>query len=71
MPPEHLQSPQPTLSPADPDAPVEPGTADYAPSGVDRSLIRWMLELTPLERLQVIQDQVNAIQEFKASIDTH
>jgi hypothetical protein len=45
--------------------------ADYSESGVDRSLIRWMLELTPGERLQVIQDQVNAIQEFKEKLDSH
>ena len=34
---------------------------DYSPDGVDLSLIRWMLSLTPAERLQVLQRHVNAI----------
>ena len=43
---------------------------DYASSGVDRSLIRWMLSLSPTERLLVIQQQVNAIQEMKEQVDS-
>ncbi len=43
---------------------------DYGQSGVDRSLIRWMLSLSPTERLLVIQQQVNAIQEMKEQIDS-
>lgn len=34
---------------------------DYSDDGVDLTLIRWMLSLTPAERLQVLQRQVNAI----------
>lgn len=34
---------------------------DYSEDGVDLTLIRWMLSLTPAERLQVLQDHVNAI----------
>jgi len=34
---------------------------DYSEDGVDLTLIRWMLSLTPAERLQVLQRQVNAI----------
>lgn len=41
---------------------------DYAESGVDRSLIRWMLSLSPIERLMAIQQQVNAVQDMKAQI---
>ena len=38
---------------------------DDTQSGVDRSLIRWMLSLSPTERLLAIQQQVNAIQELR------
>lgn len=43
----------------------------YAESGVDRALIRWMLSLSPAERLQVVQQQLNAIEAMKAKIDPH
>ncbi len=45
-------------------------SSDYAASGVDRSLIRWMLSLSPTERLMAIQEQVNAVQEMKEQIDS-
>ena len=31
----------------------------YAPDGVDLTVIRWMLRLTPTERLAVLQDLVD------------
>ena len=34
---------------------------DYSEDGMDLTLIRWMLSLTPAERLQVLQNQVDAI----------
>ena len=34
---------------------------EYSEDGVDLTLIRWMLSLTPLERLQYLQRHVNAI----------
>lgn len=34
----------------------EPPEPDISPDGVDLSLIRWMLSLTPLERLNALQD---------------
>jgi hypothetical protein len=34
---------------------------DYSDDGVDLTLIRWMLSLTPAERLEFLQRQVNAI----------
>jgi hypothetical protein len=43
---------------------LKPQTAygpEYSEDGVDLSLIRWMLSLTPAERLQFLQRQVNAI----------
>jgi hypothetical protein len=34
---------------------------DYSEDGVDLTLVRWMLSLTPAERLQFLQSHVNAI----------
>jgi hypothetical protein len=44
----------------DPSTPSEP---DLPPEddGVDRTLIRWMLTLSPGERLAVLQRHVNAV----------
>jgi hypothetical protein len=42
---------------------------DYSEDGVDLSLIRWTLSLTPLERLQFLEDRINdilAIRELNA-----
>ncbi|MCU1237010.1 MAG: hypothetical protein JWP63_4977 [Candidatus Solibacter sp.] len=39
--------------------------AEYSEDGVDLTLIRWMLSLTPAERLQVLQRHVNAILELR------
>ena len=33
----------------------------YAEDGVDLTLIRWMLSLTPTERLQVLQQNVRSL----------
>ena len=33
----------------------------YSPDGVDLTLIRWMLSLTPAERLQVLQQSVKSL----------
>lgn len=33
--------------------------------GVDLSLIRWMLSLTPAERLEFLEDQINAVLEIR------
>jgi hypothetical protein len=34
-------------------------------TGVDLSLVRWMLSLTPAERLQVLQSAVNSIERMR------
>jgi hypothetical protein len=34
---------------------------DYSEDGVDLSLIRWMLSLTPAERLEFLEQHVNDI----------
>ena len=39
----------------------------YGSDGVDVTLIRWMLSLTPAERLAVLQDFVDFIEEVKAA----
>ncbi|MFW6050835.1 MAG: hypothetical protein ACODAU_06655 [Myxococcota bacterium] len=40
--------------------PEDPFTLDpYDDRGVDRSLIRWMLSLTPTERLRVLQEHID------------
>ncbi len=50
----------------DPDAgPPKAGEAAPAEDGVDRTLIRWMLSLTPAERLQVLQRNAQAIQKVR------
>ena len=43
--------------------PAESGgvRAPDASAGEDRSLIRWMLALSPLERLDVLQNQARAL----------
>lgn len=34
---------------------------DYSPDGVDLTLIRWMLSLTPAQRLEFLEDRINDI----------
>jgi hypothetical protein len=41
------------------------GLTDYSEDGVDLTLIRWFLTLTPAERLQYLQRQINAIQRIR------
>jgi hypothetical protein len=48
------------MEPSRKDATDEP-ELDIAPDGVDLSLIRWMLSLTPMERLEVLQDFVDGV----------
>ncbi len=35
--------------------------AEYSEDGVDLTLIRWMLSLTPAERLEVLQQHVKGV----------
>ena len=42
---------------------------DYSDDGVDLTLIRWMLSLTPAERLAVLQDQVDSLLTLRAKFD--
>jgi hypothetical protein len=38
---------------------------DYSEDGVDLSLIRWTLSLTPLERLLFLEDRINDIRAIR------
>jgi len=38
---------------------------EYSEDGVDLTLIRWMLSLTPAERLEFLEDQINSILEIR------
>jgi hypothetical protein len=40
---------------------------EYSPEGVDLTLIRWMLSLSPAERLQVLQNAVRSILRMRAA----
>ena len=55
-------------TPGSPEHEPEPATQrpDYSADGVDLSLIRWMLSLTPAERLQFLQRHVNRILAVRA-----
>lgn len=49
-----------------PDPEQDIGLSDTeSPDGVDLTLIHWMLSLTPLERLEVLQDWVDGITELR------
>jgi hypothetical protein len=39
---------------------------DYSPDGVDLSLIRWTLSLTPPERLAFLEDRIADILRIRA-----
>jgi hypothetical protein len=53
-------------SPAVPAADLPTHSAD----GVDLTLIRWMLSLTPAQRLQVLEDHVESLLSIRHAI-TH
>jgi hypothetical protein len=40
----------------------------YGDDGVDVTLIRWMLSMTPAERLQVLQSHVRSVLELRARV---
>jgi len=44
----------------------EPSTADvYDENGVDRSLIRWMLNLSPADRLATVQGSIDLVERAR------
>jgi hypothetical protein len=56
-----IQPPQSTALELSPDE-ILP---DESPDGVDLGLIRWTLSLTPLERLELLQDWVDGLTELR------
>jgi hypothetical protein len=40
-------------------------SSPYSDDGVDVTLIRWMLSLTPTERLQVLQQNIRSIMRLR------
>ena len=43
---------------------------EHSDDGVDLTLIRWMLSLTPHERLAVLQDQVDSLLTLRAKFES-
>ena len=43
---------------------------EHSDDGVDLTLIRWMLSLTPRERLAVLQDQVDSLLILRAKFES-
>lgn len=43
----------------------EPSPREESPDGVDLTLIRWTLSLTPLERLELLQDWADGLAELR------
>jgi hypothetical protein len=46
-----------------------PENSEYSADGIDLTLIRWMLSLTPPERLKVLQKFVDSVEEIRARND--
>jgi hypothetical protein len=44
---------------------IDSGPSEYSADGVDLTLIRWTLSLTPPQRLQVLQRFVNSVEEIR------
>lgn len=61
--PSMSQRPTPTSDVARPAADVPPPAE--SPDGVDLTLIRWTLSLTPLQRLELLQDWVDGLTELR------
>jgi len=49
--------------------PPEAAEYPYDSSGVDVTLIRWMLDMTPAERLQTLQSFVDATWRIRGADD--
>ena len=47
----------------------EQDESPYDENGVDRSLVRWMLSLTPTERLEAVQSSIDLIDSVREISD--
>jgi hypothetical protein len=52
-------------TPPNPEPDPVPSVPAESPDGVDLTLIRWTLSLTPLERLELLQDWVDGLTELR------
>jgi hypothetical protein len=43
----------------------QPPVLEYSEDGVDLSIVRWMLSLTPAERLQALQKHINRVRAIR------
>jgi len=50
---------------SEPDSSAIDARSSYAPDGTDLTLIRWMLSMTPDQRLDALQGFVDALWELK------
>ena len=41
----------------------------FSDDGVDVTLIRWLLSLTPAERLQVLQSNIRSLEKLRGAAD--
>lgn len=48
-----------------PEPPPGSFPTEESPDGVDLTLIRWTLSLTPLQRLELLQDWVDGLAELR------
>ena len=55
----------PTQPPGVPAQAPDDVPPEESPDGVDLTLIRWTLSLTPMERLEVLQDWVDGLAELR------
>ncbi len=49
---------------------VPSGEADYDDNGVDLTLVRWMLSMTPAERLETLQHNIWSILRLRGDEPT-
>jgi hypothetical protein len=49
-----------------PDDDPTPQLPTHSEDGVDLTLIRWMLSLTPSERLETLQQHINSVLRIRA-----
>lgn len=60
---EPVHPPEHEVPPAELD---DTGQNAYSDDGVDLTLIRWMLGLSPAERLQAAQDMADTVEKLRA-----
>ena len=58
-----VEPPEPT--PGAPELEADQFPPEESADGVDLTLIRWSLSLTPLERLELLQDWVDGLTELR------